>query len=280
MATSKKQISLFGEIESTSSQEDSLVNPTHQQANDSARRMIDISGRRCLEQFERLGRDGLLARTFVGLLIGQMDWYSRRCILNWKLKGTKYNRSYFQLAVLALPTEEIESGLLPTPMAQSRETNKEKTLKRKEKYGGMKRAMYLENYLAMGLLPTPNTMDTLPPREGEAMERIAQGARKGRTAPSNLREYVNPGSWEAYGMLPTPCTRDYKGANSMDHLQGKNGNKMTHEYQLPNFVKLKTGSNSQLNPRFVAEMMGFPPDWTELPFQNGEENQSKDTETQ
>jgi hypothetical protein len=231
MATSKKQISLFGEIESPSSPEDSLVNPTQAQENDSARRMIDISGRRCLEQFERLNRDGLLARTFVGLLIGQMGWYSRRCILNWKLKGTKYNRSYFQLAVLALPTEGIEFGLLPTPMAQSRETDKEKTLKRKERYGGKTRAMYLENYLAMG-------------------------------------------------MLPTPCTRDYKGANSMDHLQGKNGNKMTHEYQLPNFVKLKTGSNSQLNPQFVAEMMGFPPDWTILPFQNGGESQSKDMETQ
>lgn len=230
METSKKQISLFGEIESTSSPEGSLVNRTQAQEKDSARRMIDISGRRCLEQFERLNRDGLLARTFVGLLIGMTDWYSRRCILNWKLKGTKYNRSYFQLAVLALPIEETEFGLLPTPMAQSRETDKEKTLKRKEKYGGMKRAMYLENYLAMG-------------------------------------------------MLPTPAARDYKGTNSMDHLQGKNGNKMTHDYQLPNYIKLKTGSNSQLNPQFVAEMMGFPTDWTELPFQNGEENQSKDMET-
>jgi hypothetical protein len=25
----------------------------------------------------------------------------------------------------------------------------------------------------------------------------------------------------------------------------------------------------QLNPRFVLEMMGFLPDWTELPFQPG-----------
>jgi DNA (cytosine-5)-methyltransferase 1 len=30
---------------------------------------------------------------------------------------------------------------------------------------------------------------------------------------------------------------------------------------------------SQLNPRFVAEMMGFPTDWTILPFLNGETNQ-------
>ena len=44
-------------------------------------------------------------------------------------------------------------------MAQSRETDIEKTLERKEKYGGMKRSMYLENYLAMGLLPTPAARD-------------------------------------------------------------------------------------------------------------------------
>jgi hypothetical protein len=41
----------------------------------------------------------------------------------------------------------------------------------------------------------------------------------------------------------------------------------------------ESSKNSQLNPRFVAEMMGFPPNWTELPFLNGGQNQSKDTET-
>jgi DNA-cytosine methyltransferase len=40
-----------------------------------------------------------------------------------------------------------------------------------------------------------------------------------------------------------------------------------------------TGKTSQLNPLFVAEMMGFPPNWTVLPFQSGETSQSKDTET-
>jgi len=34
-----------------------------------------------------------------------------------------------------------------------------------------------------------------------------------------------------------------------------------------------TGAGSQLNPRFVAEMMGFPPNWTEFPFLNGGPNQ-------
>jgi hypothetical protein len=50
-------------------------------------------------------------------------------------------------------------NLLPTPMAQSRETDIEKTLERKKKYGGKKRAMYLENYAAMSMLPTPLSSD-------------------------------------------------------------------------------------------------------------------------
>jgi len=38
--------------------------------------------------------------------------------------------------------------------------------------------------------------------------------------------------------------------------------------------------DGQLNPQFVAEMMGFPEDWTELPFLNGDKNQLKPTVTQ
>jgi hypothetical protein len=40
----------------------------------------------------------------------------------------------------------------------------------------------------------------------------------------------------------------------------------------------QTGKTSQLNPLFVAEMMGFPTDWTILPFQSGETKALKDTE--
>ena len=39
------------------------------------------------------------------------------------------------------------------------------------------------------------------------------------------------------------------------------------------------GGTSHLNPRFVAEMMGFPHNWTESPFQSGEQNQLRATET-
>ncbi len=77
------------------------------------------------------------------------------------------------------------------------------------------------------------------------------------------------------GMLPTPETRDYKGARTSESLMKANRNETN---SLPDAFA-QTGKTSQLNPRFVAEMMGFPPNWTELPFLNGEQNQSKDTET-
>lgn len=70
------------------------------------------------------------------------------------------------------------------------------------------------------------------------------------------------------GLLPTPATRDYKGGRSTEALQAA-GRSETNS--LPDYFH-QTGKTSQLNPRFVMEMMGFPPDWTELPFLNGETN--------
>ena len=152
--------------------------------------------------------------------------------------------------------------MLPTPMAQNRETTLEKTLERKEKYGGEKRAMYLENYAVMGLLPTPRVKG-----HGNSHQRIEDGKIDDLTTMAKR------------GMLPTPCQRDYKGGLSQNSLSG---NKKAGKFgeTVPDFVKRTTGNNSQLNPLFVAEMMGFPIDWTVLPFQNGETNQLRDTEMQ
>ncbi|WP_435624496.1 hypothetical protein [Flagellimonas sp.] len=77
-------------------------------------------------------------------------------------------------------------------------------------------------------------------------------------------------------MLPTPTTRDYKGARTKESLKDAGRNEKN---SLPDAFS-QNGKSSQLNPRFVAEMMGFPPNWTELPFLNGETNPSKDMETQ
>ena len=129
------------------------------------------------------------------------------------------------------------------------------------------------------LRPTPNTMDKLPPKSPEALEREARGTRAGRRQPCNLRDWV---AWqEGMSLWPTPTQRDYKGSNSMEHLT-RAGN-ANHTTQLCNAVKLlttpcaadsegSTGGNNhrslrtdvsgQLNPDWTEWLMGFPPDWT------------------
>jgi hypothetical protein len=73
------------------------------------------------------------------------------------------------------------------------------------------------------------------------------------------------------GMLPTPVKSDYQPRWKTENWEGNS--------DLPSVVNGVLGTRSQLNPLFVAEMMGFPANWTVLPFQSGETNQSKDMET-
>jgi len=241
------------------SAEDFHANPTHLPVNDSVKRMSAICGQRCVESFEKLNPTGSWAKMFSALLIGRTDWYSMRCRLTWKLKGTKYKRLYFQLAPQTLRTDVTE----------------------------------------FGLLPTVTTMDAIAPKTDKAWEKEMTVTRPGRTKPSNLRDVPfraprllptprtsdknSPGihgnggqdlrtviAMQA-GMMPTPTTRDYKGARSTEALEAAGRNETN---SLSDFFA-QTGKTSQLNPQFVLEMMGFPPNWTELPFLNGETNQSK-----
>ena len=89
--------------------------------------MKDISGRKCLEQYERLNPGGSWEKMFLELLVGQTDWYSKKYKMTWKLKGTKFNRYYFQLSVSGLTTSEKGYGLLPTPAAWDGKIYKVKT---------------------------------------------------------------------------------------------------------------------------------------------------------
>ncbi len=90
----------------------------------------------------------------------------------------------------------------------------------------------------------------------------------------NLEEVIS--QWIQEEMIPTPTARDWKGAASLESLE-KRG-RIPEKNSLPDFFA-RTGKSFQLNPLFVAEMMGFQPDWTVLPFLSEEKNPSKDTET-
>jgi hypothetical protein len=214
--TSQKQTSLFTEEQLTSSQEASPANHTQVQESGSEKKMSAICGPACLEQFEKFNQVGLWAKTFSALLIGMEGWYSKRCKLIWKLKGTKSNRMYFQLRLLTLHTEEIGFGLLPTPRAQEIDNSKERIANNQ--------IDSLPTMAKMGLLPTPT----------------AQEFRDSQLTPEQAKKLDKGG-------------RVLRRLGTMDLLQD--------------------GIASQLSPQFVLEMMGFPTDWTELPFLNGETNQ-------
>lgn len=250
MKTLPKQISLFTEEELTSLREDFPVNHIQQQENDKARKMNAICGQKCLEQFEKLSRPGLWAKTFAVLLIGMEGWSSKKCRLTWKLKGTKYNRSYFQLRASVLPTKEIGFGLLLTPTATiGGAEHPEKTEERNRKYKNGTKWNNLRSQVVFGMLPTP-----VSAFDGRYADMKHVKGEKMRKSPSIATLAVA-------GMLPTPIYGDHKG--SKKNRKGKS--------QLTEAI----GASSQLNPRFVMEMMGFPPNWTELPFLIGEMSQLK-----
>lgn len=251
---------------------------TAQPESDLERMMTATSGRKCLEQFERSGRAGLWARTFAALLVGMEGWYSTKCRLIWKLKGTRYSRLYFQLVPSMRPTGEIGYGLsllkkpakfdnsgslaqemmcgfrmLPTP--NKSEANKYTTKLNQNSQRGTS----LHCLAVNGLLPTP--------KKREASHCKAEAKRR---TPSME-------SLAAMGLLPTPTkSSDQKGGCTRTDPERQND---TLAHAIHGIV-WETGKTSQLNPRFVEEMMGFPEGWTELPFLSGESSPLEPTVTQ
>lgn len=264
---------LTGETMISSSPEDSPANHTQVQGRDLGKLTSDISSRRCLESFLRLSQPTSWAKMFMVSLIGMGEWSSKRCVLTWRVLGTKYNRYYCQLRASVRHTTECEFGLLPTPTAMNRNITQEQTEKRHQIYGGNTREMYLENFAVMGMLPTPNAYDWNTPRKEETFKEAQQKHKeKGVNLQNPLKQMAS------MGMLPTPTTRDHKSGQSPSGMRRKNGK--SREDQLNNLPVMlgkhtqQTGMVShQLNPQFVAEMMGFPTDWTELPFLSGDNSQ-------
>ena len=244
MGTSRKRTSQNTEGQLTFLQEDSPVNPTPLQESEKGKKMTDISGRKCLEQYKRFSRTTSWARMFPDLLIGQKGWFSRKCKLTWKLRGTRLSRLFFQLAVSTLPIKENEFGLLLTPSTVDIGIN-EGRIEKRTAYRESVGRHYVPGCLTeqiQGLLPTPDCSD----------RRSANSKQQGL---SNVMK----------GLLPTPNQRDEKGPTGFEN-----------QYDLNRELGI---TGHQLNPQFVAEMMDFPPDWLELPFLNTETNQSKDMET-
>lgn len=274
------QLRIFGDEGdgSTSSQEVFHASPFPLPAGERVRRTAVTSGLTCSVPFTRSGPVGLLVRT----LVASSRWYSPARRLTWdvsplcserislytvsgrntssrpsavilNVKDIPSSRCLFRLVPSVPRTEGTVSGLLPTPIASDFKVR-----------GPGSQQKGLPEIIREMLLPTPTATEI------HHWQRVERWKRQGRTSMHETEDgEKNPNGLtdclDFHGLLPT-----------LEHI-GRKG-KNPRQGGLPDFFA-QTGRSFQLNPLFVAEMMGFPTSWTVLPFLPGGSSPSRDTGT-
>ena len=274
------QLRIFGDEGdgSTSSQEVFHASPFPLPAGERVRKTAVTSGLTCSVPFTRSGPVGLLVRT----LVASSRWYSPARRLTWdvsplcserislytvsgrntssrpsavilNVKDIPSSRCLFRLVPSVPRTEGTVSGLLPTPIASDFKVR-----------GPGSQQKGLPEIIREMLLPTPTATEI------HHWQRVERWKRQGRTSmhetedgeknPNGLTDFL-----DFHGLLPT-----------LEHI-GRKG-KNPRQGGLPDSFA-QTGRSFQLNPLFVAEMMGFPTSWTVLPFLPGGSSPSRDTGT-
>lgn len=274
------QLRIFGDEGdgSTSSREVFHASPFPLPAGERVRRTAVTSGLTCSVPFTRSGPVGLLVRT----LVASSRWYSPARRLTWdvsplcserislftvsgrntssrpsavilSVKDIPSSRCLFRLVPSVPRTEGTVSGLLPTPIASDFKVR-----------GPGSQQKGLPEIIRELLLPTPTATEI------HHWQRVERWKRQGRTSmhetedgeknPNGLTDFL-----DFHGLLPT-----------LEHI-GRKG-KNPRQGGLPDFFA-QTGRSFQLNPLFVAEMMGFPTSWTVLPFLPGGSSPSRDMGT-
>jgi len=244
------------------------ANRTAKPENDLERKMTATSGRRCLEQYGRFSRVGSWGKMFSALLIGTGDWYSTKCKLTWKMKGTSYNRMYFQLVPSTHRTVATEFGLLPTVTAMDMNhgmaTAKGEIVgNRVVRESGKDFSIKLSHLAQVGMLPTPTASDV----EGgiSSPNQISQKNGRFIRTSNNTGTEFGAKLRDVVQLLPTPTLQEYTDSTFPPSQLNRN-------HVVGFLMRGGVSAGSLLNPRFVAEMMGFPPNWTELPFLSGDKN--------
>jgi hypothetical protein len=113
--------------------------------------------------------------------------------------------------------------------------------------------------IGSGLLPTPKVVEA------------PSASWENRKLDSKYKPGVTLTDLKIWVLLPTPRTSDERMHWKTENWKGDD---------LGSQINEMLGIRSHLSPQFVMEMMGFPTDWTLLPFLNGETNQSKLEEMQ
>lgn len=163
--------------------------------------------------------------------------------------------------------EIIHEMLLPTPVATE--------IHHAERVRKWKSVNLPSPHAQIAGEKNPNGLTDFLDFYGILPESVPDNSELENTEEDNLEESIR--QWLAEGqVMPTPTARDWKGAPSLENL--KKRGKTPQKNSLPDFFA-RTGKSFQLNPLFVAEMMGFPPEWTVSPFLNEDNSPSKATET-
>jgi hypothetical protein len=167
----------------------------------------------------------------------------------------------------------IYNGMLPT--ISTTDCNSPLTKKQKKKFLENRNKKQLKaipsalNQLRQmaydGMLPTPTCMDSTNATATMKSTQVKEGSMHSMTLTRAMES----------GMLPTPTAQIIKHGHSEKYWDNRIGKR---QMDIAMWNAETNGKTSQLNPLFVAEMMGFPTDWTILPFQNGETKASKDME--
>ena len=151
-----------------------------------------------------------------------------------------------------LRTEEIEYGLLPTPTTMTGGAVEVTSMKKKNTFSAS-----LHDLAKSKMLPTPTTMDSTNATVNMKSTQVKEGSMHSMTLSRMI--------------LQTPRASDKNMHWKTKNWKGDDLGSQINEIH---------GTRSHLSPQFVLEMMGFPTDWTLLPFLNGGQNQSKQVVTQ
>ena len=193
------------------------------------------------------------------------------------------NRFVFQLSPLVRPIAATDFGLLPTTNASVANDGEEpetwlarRAILKAKKMNGNGAGMPLS--IAVRLLPTPKWQNAnAPATHGEGGPDL-QTAVAMLPTPSAGDEKDRGWQWNgsrtgkvlslpgAVAALPTP--------NAGDGTRGVGKWNPAAKNQSSRTVAAAVGVNRghKLQPAFAAWMMGFPQDWTESPFLDGEGN--------
>ena len=205
---------------------------------------------------KKLGQDSSLnsCESYAWYDHNTLSWrtWQRSLIEGWTLfsgsfpkQGMMQNGQLYQQVLWEPAIKEADGGSLPTPIAS-------KAIEQKVKFkqGGTP--------LLAALLPTPTASDVeggvakdVQFQNGSFFRENKQGVRWG----VKLRDAVS--------ILPTPTAKDYK-----DSGENMNYKKAAEKGRLPGVIvesrSTQTGKDTNLNPHFVEEMMGYPIGWTDL----------------